>query len=423
MRVGFEEYFDLSEADFKELWESATFVFDTNALLSLFRDKKTTSDELIKIMTDLSERVWIPHQVACEFHKNKLGVVIQNSKIYSPIRSAVDAARKTAIDALGKVKQEFKHHPVMNGTEAETYINKKFDEFIADIDKKEKESPTRDYYNKVFEKLVSLLEGTTGEPYTQERMKEILSEGAERCSKQIPPGFVDYEEKKNEEESRRLGDFIIWKQVIDFSLKNKKNIIFITDDVKDDWWRRVKGEMNGPRVELVKEFRDATASNFYMYTRYSFLKRAKDFLKLRISSKTIEDVKIDYLANAKHASEVAAMIIKEIEESYKDVKGKSESPSNDIERFNQTSQVALLLAGIAKEISEVKTKIEYFSLREEQITKEMLSLPSGIMEANRDRMVNEAKSYRSMRMMYYNRLLELIEKEDDFKKKLGKGYQ
>jgi hypothetical protein len=57
---------------------------------------------------------------------------------------------------------------------------------------------------------------------------------------QIPPGYRDKNPKK--EGFKKYGDGVLWFQVIDYAKSQKKTIILITDDQKDDWWRIEKGE-------------------------------------------------------------------------------------------------------------------------------------------------------------------------------------
>lgn len=42
-----------SEADFSKLWENATFVFDTNFLLDLYRVSRLTVEDFLKILEHL----------------------------------------------------------------------------------------------------------------------------------------------------------------------------------------------------------------------------------------------------------------------------------------------------------------------------------------------------------------------------------
>ncbi len=46
--------------------EQALFVFDTNVLLNLYRYQSGTRDELLNVLAQLSDRIWIPHHVALE---------------------------------------------------------------------------------------------------------------------------------------------------------------------------------------------------------------------------------------------------------------------------------------------------------------------------------------------------------------------
>jgi len=50
-------------------------------------------------------------------------------------------------------------------------------------------------------------------------MEAIINEGKERIEKNIPPALTDTAKGTDEDQ---LGDFIIWKQIIDYSCKNKK---------------------------------------------------------------------------------------------------------------------------------------------------------------------------------------------------------
>lgn len=57
----------LSEANFAELWEKATFVFDTNFLLDFYRVSTSTSEDYFRILEYIKDRIWLPYQVADEF--------------------------------------------------------------------------------------------------------------------------------------------------------------------------------------------------------------------------------------------------------------------------------------------------------------------------------------------------------------------
>lgn len=69
-----------------------------------------------------------------------------------------------------------------------------------------------------------------------------------------------------------------------------KNIIFITDDEKEDWWWVESGKTIGPRPELIDEIRTETKAMFYMYSVDQFLKYAKELLGIESKPETAKEV-------------------------------------------------------------------------------------------------------------------------------------
>ena len=68
MLKGFEGYYP---PDFDKLWNEATFVFDTNVLLDLYRSSPKYRKEMLDILDILEGRIWIPHQFFFEYHRHK----------------------------------------------------------------------------------------------------------------------------------------------------------------------------------------------------------------------------------------------------------------------------------------------------------------------------------------------------------------
>lgn len=82
---------------------------------------------------------------------------------------------------------------------------------------------------------------------TQKEIYAWCDEGEQRYKKEIPPGFKDAKKKDG---VRKYSDLIIWKEILRFAEKNKKDIIFVTDDVKADWW-----DNQGFHSKLLDEFK------------------------------------------------------------------------------------------------------------------------------------------------------------------------
>lgn len=114
--------------------------------------------------------------------------------------------------------------------------------------------------------IADFYEGKLGPDYTVEDKEKYFLEAKIRYEKQIPPGYKDYKKPENE-----FGDYLIWKQMIDFSKNNHCPIIFVSNDIKEDWIEDVAGLKLGPRPELIDEFYKLTNQYFYCYSLKQFI--------------------------------------------------------------------------------------------------------------------------------------------------------
>ena len=85
MRTTIWEYLIPSPEKKEELWNRCTFVFDTNVLLNLYRYTANTRDTLLAALDDLKDRVWLPHQVAYEYAKNRFDVIYETIEKYKKL--------------------------------------------------------------------------------------------------------------------------------------------------------------------------------------------------------------------------------------------------------------------------------------------------------------------------------------------------
>ncbi len=137
------------------------------------------------------------------------------------------------------------------------------------------------------ERISQIFDGKVGQPYPEEDFSKHCKEAGKRIEKKQPPGYKDT--KKNEPE--KFGDVIIWFQLIDYAKSEKRPIIFVTDDEKEDWWLDHKGKTIGPRPELIQEMLAKAGVACYLYTGERFLEYAASFLKLEDEPKIVEEAK------------------------------------------------------------------------------------------------------------------------------------
>ena len=79
----------------------------------------------------------------------------------------------------------------------------------------------------------------------RKRLVDLQKEFNERCEKLIPPGYKDVKKENN-----AIGDYLLWKEILEYAKSERKNIILVTEDKKEDWWWMERGKTIGPRYEL-----------------------------------------------------------------------------------------------------------------------------------------------------------------------------
>ncbi|GIU51486.1 PIN-like domain-containing protein [Shewanella sp. KT0246] len=285
MRELFPGYFKESDEDLKILWENSTFVFDANILLNLYRYSENTREAFLELLTDIKDRIWVSHQATFEYFENRLNVINEQEVSYDE-----------TIKDMNELRNKFENnrqHPFVT-TMLSTQLKELFKEIEQELIESKKTHSDRISDDPIKEKLAQLFSGKVGFPYPDEKLKAICKEGSERYKQSIPPGYKDAK-KSGESDNlislrRKFGDFILWQQTIDMAKSDKVDVIFITDDTKEDWWKKSKGKTIGPRPELTKEFIDKTNRKFQMYRSDTFINSASIYLNSNISNETVQEI-------------------------------------------------------------------------------------------------------------------------------------
>ncbi|TRY32522.1 PIN-like domain-containing protein [Aliiglaciecola sp. M165] len=305
MRDKFKGYYKLDGAEFSELWKNSVFVFDTNVLLNLYRYQSSTRDELLKVLERLKGRAWIPNHVGLEYQRNRLSVIAEQHKRYSEVRNIVSKSISSMQGELEGLQLK-KRHSHIDPDLLVNSISEIKDKFIGQLDDLEQKSINVNSNDHIRERLEQLFEGNVGDAFSsQDLLDALFKEGDKRYGNGIPPGFKDSTKEKDEEDSfsyggliykRKYGDLIVWKQLIEHAKSsNLKDIIFVTDDAKSDWWWKIDSggpKTIGARPELVEEIsREADVERFYIYNTEGFLNYANEQLNAQIAEQAIEEVR------------------------------------------------------------------------------------------------------------------------------------
>ncbi|MBR4096384.1 MAG: DUF4935 domain-containing protein [Oscillospiraceae bacterium] len=356
MRNAIKEYIELNDAEKNNLWSSATFIFDTNIFLNLYRYSNKTRNQLINAFELLKARVWMPYQVAWEFCKDRYSIIDEANKRFDIIVSEADKLIvnwKTALrlDSSDSDIEELSKY-------LKEWVAKKKENNYLTINATEDE---------IFGKLLDLFDGKVGKAFGESEKKAIEQEGEIRYASKVPPGYKDNSKTEN-----RFGDLFAWKEIINYANSNKLDIIFVTDDRKEDWWNISNGKTIGPRIELRREFYKETGKTFHMYTLSSFLSHFAQSNDEPIDKTTIEEVNLFDSVMSKNIS------FSQINEYYESFKNDSEREAAQI-RF----EIAVLQRKNEKRVKSINDLTQK-SKRRKLSTNEEIALKSNSENFNRD---------------------------------------
>lgn len=294
----------------ERLWNDCIFVFDSSALLDFYFMPEATREAIYKdILIPHRERFWIPSHVEYEYLKNRKKIIAKPIiEKYKPLRTTVlDSIKKSVKDIESKIsdlKNYIKNkdtHPYFDDTEILTFetqlkqfknesdtFDKAVDGHIKVAEEDIKKLSENDDVLSAFEKNL-----TVGRKYTFEEIYQISLEGKHRYEFQIPPGYEDQKDKEKKG-TQIFGDLIIWKQILEYGKTLGKPIIFICNDLKEDWCYQEKKSTEkriaAPREELIKELYDISKCEFWMYNLPQFLYHANTYLDAGIAVNVIQNI-------------------------------------------------------------------------------------------------------------------------------------
>ena len=276
MKNTFQEFYTPSDDDFEKLWKKAIFVFDTNILLNLYRYSETTRNELFNFMKRFTKRIWIPHQVALEFHKNRINVILEKDNFYKDIKNLLENSMDNLKVSFGKFREKFKKHQHFNYDEILKDYETLNTKTIKDLQNNRDNHPDYLKDDTILKNISELFADKVGEAFEVDKLESIYKDGIKRYKEKIPPGYEDEIDKKG---NSKFGDLILWRQILEKAKKNKTDVILLSDDRKGDWWNKVKNNTFGPRPDLLKEFNSETQQNIYMYQSERFMKYSEKYYK------------------------------------------------------------------------------------------------------------------------------------------------
>jgi PIN like domain len=291
MRNDFRQYFRPTTEELNKLWGEGLFICDASVLLNIYGYSDKTREELVGFIRENSSRVRLPHQFGLEYARNRSSVII---KQVNNCKRVEDELRKIRDSDIAP-KHE---HPYLSEKNSSA-----FDEILKELEGNRKAMEKLIGSDPYLEKLFEIFKDRIGEAPSLEERSRLEDVAKERYSKRIPPGFADLKEK---EVPDAYGDYVGWHQLMQIAKKEKKGVVFVIDDFKEDWWYLERQRTVGPRPELLEEFATETQQQLYMYTSENFLRAAKEFTDADIRDDLIEEVR-DRLASQRETQQASGL--------------------------------------------------------------------------------------------------------------------
>ena len=269
------------------LVKNATIVFDTSSIGQLYYLTEETKKTMVDILSCLKDRLWMPAQVFLEYSKNREKLLRNPAdEQYSTPKFSQNQLVDDLQVFVKKHRDNPYFHPHFDDTQLadiETETNKIKESYkqikaiVKEQNKKRREeieSMIHDYSRDVLWQVFSSV--TKGVPFTYPEVMEIVREGRFRYENSIPPGYKDGENDKKKG-FQVYGDLIVWKEILRYAKKEKKPVLFICDDMKEDLYRDAKKFL--PRYELIKEFTDITQQQCWIIPLGRFLALLELYIK------------------------------------------------------------------------------------------------------------------------------------------------
>lgn len=261
----------------EKVWQDGIIVFDTNVLLNLYRYNKEARNELIKLMKSYQNRLWMPYQVGLEFMANCETVKAWIHKGFTELVGQVDKCKN---DFFKFYDDNYAKHKHIHRKELEKLFDQQLQPIKDKLKEWEKALPDYEKKDVVKNRIMDLYDNRVGDDYNYDELLEIYAKGKIRYDNKIPPGYRDNTKDKWEMGVRHVfGDLISWMQIMDHAKANDKDVIFVGEDLKEDWWEKEGGKLDKPRHELLEEFRYRTGREIVFHTQKGFIDASKKKLK------------------------------------------------------------------------------------------------------------------------------------------------
>lgn len=291
LREGFTSSVPQTTEDVERALKEGLLSLDANVLLSFYRYSPAARDALVEVLRAAGDRVWVSHQAAREFWRNRCSAIDSRDSATEQLRGALSKQENAALSALDVWAKQTAVSSEAKDAIVEA-ISRGFAEALARVETEAEGAGTVSYdiaNDSVLTVLESLLTAHVGGPLPDTEHAEALKEGARRADAGIPPGFRDAEKADAGGADGASGDYLVWLQSMAEADRRGLDLVIVTGDEKDDWWWKHRNAFMGPRSELVDEYEQKYHRRLFMLRPVQLISHAA-VLNVTVSSEAAGDV-------------------------------------------------------------------------------------------------------------------------------------
>jgi hypothetical protein len=281
MRQRFGHFIPLAQDTVNQIWDAALLTVDANVLLDLYRYNEQTRSEILRALESFAGRLWISHQAAAEFFRNRSTVIANTDKEFD----LADSELKQAAAVVDRIRGNRLVPRELVSTLA-SGIKPALDQARETLKATREAHPDYLTADPLLEQILTLFDGCVGPEPTGTELESLRKEAERRKSQKIPPGFLD--ESKNGDKS--YGDYFLWAQVLAHAATQDRPVVLVTSERKDDWWEKCKGRRL-PRRELLEDAARIAKKPVLLYETDNFLKTLEQRQGRRLAPGIVAEIR------------------------------------------------------------------------------------------------------------------------------------
>lgn len=272
--------------------ENFCVVFDTNIYLNLYEYSPEVTEFFIELSEIIQDNIIVPGTVKREFDRNHNTCLSRQRRKFENVSFILNKPLNQMKDKISKQFYILKGYKFPDIEDLQAEVEEKIKQVEDVFEEYSIEHNILDEINNRFldedkiKKFIDMRVLSKGllKEFTLDEIYLLCAEGEKRYKNKVPPGYKDGINKNG---VQAYGDFLIWKEIMRYCKENQQNLIFVTDDVKEDWYELKNSERIGFRKELVEEFKNQTSMIAIGITSNEFFSTLADMYKKDIPT-TVE---------------------------------------------------------------------------------------------------------------------------------------